>query len=105
MMLDSLATRYAMGMGFSRPLHGYSLILVMCLFCKPVLFGFRLTRWMGMQLTLQSRPSKAGQLISSKAVTGNRSVSVSFDGFTVYNPDAILLTVTKWSTVPATSGS
>lgn len=40
---------------------------------------------------------QGGTTYFSKAVTGNRSVSVSFDGFTVYNPDAIRLTVTKWS--------
>lgn len=33
----------------------------------------------------------------SKEFTGNTSVKLSFDGFTVYNPDAIRLTITKWS--------
>ena len=40
---------------------------------------------------------QGGTTYFSKAVTGNRSVSVSFDGFTVYNPDAIRVTVTRWS--------
>jgi hypothetical protein len=33
----------------------------------------------------------------SKAVTGNRQKSVSFEGFTVYNPTALRVTVSKWS--------
>lgn len=33
----------------------------------------------------------------TKTVTGNRESSVSLDGFTTYNPDAIRVTVTKWS--------
>lgn len=32
-----------------------------------------------------------------KEVTGNTEVSISFDGFTVYDPDYIKVTVTKWS--------
>ena len=61
-----MVTAYAMGMGFSPPLHGCNLILAMFPFCKPVLFGFLLTRLMGMQLILPSRLSKAGQLISAR---------------------------------------
>ena len=33
----------------------------------------------------------------SQTVTGNRASSVSFDGFTVQNPDYIRVTVSKWS--------
>ena len=33
----------------------------------------------------------------SQTVTGNRASSASFDGFTVQNPDYILVTVSKWS--------
>ena len=33
----------------------------------------------------------------SKTVTGNRESALSFDGFTVYNPDKITISVTKWS--------
>ena len=40
---------------------------------------------------------QGGTTYFSQTVTGNRSVSVSFEGFTVYNPDAIRVTVTKWS--------
>lgn len=32
-----------------------------------------------------------------QTVTGNTKTQVSFSGFTVYNPDAIKVTVTKWS--------
>lgn len=32
-----------------------------------------------------------------KEVTGNEEVNISFDGFTVYDPDYIKVTVTKWS--------
>lgn len=39
----------------------------------------------------------AGQVIYSREYTGNTAVSVSLDGFTVYDPDAIRVTVTKWS--------
>lgn len=39
----------------------------------------------------------AGQVIYSKEFTGNTAVSASLDGFTVYDPTAIRVTVTKWS--------
>ena len=35
--------------------------------------------------------------VYTKAFTGNAAVSVSLDGFTVYDPTAIRVTVTKWS--------
>ena len=35
--------------------------------------------------------------VYTKAFTGNASVSASLDGFTVYDPTSIRLTVTKWS--------
>lgn len=35
--------------------------------------------------------------VYTKTFTGNTDVSVSMDGFTVYDPTAILVTVTKWS--------
>lgn len=35
--------------------------------------------------------------VYTKEFTGNNSVSVSLDGFTVYDPTAIRVTVTKWS--------
>lgn len=35
--------------------------------------------------------------VYTKAFTGNTSVSVNLDGFTVYDPTAIRVTVTKWS--------
>ena len=40
---------------------------------------------------------QGGTAYYTKEITGNKSTSVSFEGFTVYNPDAIRLTVTKWS--------
>ena len=33
----------------------------------------------------------------TKTVTGNTASSIALDGFTVNNPDAIRVTVTKWS--------
>lgn len=39
----------------------------------------------------------AGQEIYSKPFYGNRETSVNLDGFTVFDPDAIRVTVTKWS--------
>lgn len=38
-----------------------------------------------------------GNAAYTKAFTGNAAVSVSLDGFTVYDPTAIRVTVTKWS--------
>ncbi len=38
-----------------------------------------------------------GRAVYTRAFTGNRAASVSLDGFTVYTPDAIRLTVTRWS--------
>ena len=40
---------------------------------------------------------QGGTAYFSKTVTGNTSPSVSFDGFTVQNPDCIKVTVSKWS--------
>ena len=39
----------------------------------------------------------AGQDIYTRAYTGNREISVSLEGFTVYDPDAVRITVTRWS--------
>ena len=39
----------------------------------------------------------SGQVVYQKSFTGNTAVSVSMDGFTVYDPTAIRVTVTKWS--------
>lgn len=35
--------------------------------------------------------------VFTRAVTGNRETQMQFDGFTVYDPTAIRVTVTKWS--------
>lgn len=40
---------------------------------------------------------QGGTSYFTKSFTGNARTSVSMDGFTVYNPDAIRVTVTKWS--------
>ncbi len=40
---------------------------------------------------------QGGTAYYTKEFTGNTSIGVSMDGFTVYNPDAIRVTVTKWS--------
>lgn len=39
----------------------------------------------------------AGQVFFSKTVEGNRETQASFEGFTVQTPDAIRITVTRWS--------
>lgn len=33
----------------------------------------------------------------TKSITGNTNTKIDFDGFTVYNPDKIVVTITKWS--------
>lgn len=40
---------------------------------------------------------QGGTVYHTKAYTGNIAASVLVEGFTVYNPDAIRVTVTKWS--------
>ena len=40
---------------------------------------------------------QGGTAYYTKEFTGNTSIGVSMDGFTVYNPDSIRVTVTKWS--------
>lgn len=40
---------------------------------------------------------QGGTAYYTKTFTGNRESQISFDGFTVNNPDAIKVTVTKWS--------
>lgn len=40
---------------------------------------------------------QGGTVYHTEAYTGNTAASVSVEGFTVYNPDAIRVTVTKWS--------
>lgn len=49
----------------------------------------------GVDFTVSVRSN--GQDIYTRAFTGNAGNSVSLDGFTVYDPDAIRVTVTKWS--------
>lgn len=40
---------------------------------------------------------QGGTVYHTETYTGNTAASVSVEGFTVYNPDAIRVTVTKWS--------
>lgn len=40
---------------------------------------------------------QGGTVYHTETYTGNTAANVSIDGFTVYNPDAIRVTVTKWS--------
>lgn len=40
---------------------------------------------------------QGGTVYHSKSYTGNRAASVALEGFTVNNPDAIRVTVTRWS--------
>lgn len=40
---------------------------------------------------------QSGTVYHTERYTGNTEASVSVEGFTVYNPDAIRVTVTKWS--------
>ena len=40
---------------------------------------------------------QGGKVYFSKTFTGNKAKSVAVDGFSIYNPDAIRVTCTKWS--------
>lgn len=51
----------------------------------------------GIPVDFEVEVQQGGTAYFTEEVTGNTSAMVSFDGFTVYNPDKIRLTVTKWS--------
>ena len=53
--------------------------------------------WDGVAEDFTVEVLQGGTSYYTQEVTGNRSASMSFTGFTVYDPDAIRLTVTKWS--------
>jgi hypothetical protein len=40
---------------------------------------------------------QGGTAYFTKTITGNTETKVSFDGFTIQNPDAIRITITRWS--------
>lgn len=53
--------------------------------------------WDGIPVDFTVEVLQGGTAYFTESVTDNDQTSVSFDGFTVQNPDAIRVTVTKWS--------
>lgn len=53
--------------------------------------------WDGVPADFTVEVKQGGAAYHTKTFTGNMETHVSLAGFTVYNPDAIRLTVTKWS--------
>lgn len=53
--------------------------------------------WDGIPVDFTVEVLQGGTAYFTETVTGNAATEVSFDGFTVNNPDAIRVTVTKWS--------
>ena len=53
--------------------------------------------WDGVAEDFTVEIKQAGTTYHTETVTGNRETSRFFSGFTVYNPDAIRVTVTKWT--------
>ena len=54
-------------------------------------------RWDGIPEEFTVEVKQGGTSYYTKEVTGNKAASISFTGFTVYDPDAIRVTVKKWS--------
>lgn len=54
-------------------------------------------RWDGIPEEFTVEVKQGGTSYYTKEVTGNKAASMSFTGFTVYDPDAIRVTVKKWS--------
>ena len=54
-------------------------------------------KWDGIPEEFTLEVKQGGTSYYTKEVTGNKAASMSFTGFTVYDPDAIRVTVTKWS--------
>ena len=53
--------------------------------------------WDGVAEDFTVEVKQGGTAYFTQEVTGNTAASMSFTGFTVYDPDAIRVTVTKWS--------
>lgn len=58
---------------------------------------FPAAEWDGYPVDFTVEVKQGGTAYYTKAVTGNTENRISLDGFTVNNPDAIRVTVTKWS--------
>lgn len=58
---------------------------------------FPTAEWDGYPVDFTVQIKQGGTAYHTETFTGNTQSSVSIDGFTVYNPDAIRVTVTKWS--------
>lgn len=55
------------------------------------------SKWDGIPEEFTVEVKQGGTSYYTKEVTGNKAASMSFTGFTVYDPDAIRVTVKKWS--------
>ena len=55
------------------------------------------SKWDGIPEEFTVEVKQGGTSYYTKEVTGNKAASISFTGFTVYDPDAIRVTVKKWS--------
>ena len=53
--------------------------------------------WDGYPSDFKVEVKQGGKTYFQKEIVGNQSTEMSFTGFTVYDPDAIRLTVSKWS--------
>ena len=58
---------------------------------------FPTAEWDGYPVDFTVEVKQGGTAYYTKAVTGNTESQINLDGFTVNNPDAIRVTVTKWS--------
>lgn len=58
---------------------------------------FPTAEWDGYPVDFTVEVKQGGTAYYTKTVTGNTESRISLDGFTVNNPDAIRVTVTKWS--------
>lgn len=53
--------------------------------------------WDGVAADFIVEVKQGGTAYHTETVTGNQTASLFFSGFTVYNPDAIRITMTRWS--------
>ena len=58
---------------------------------------FPMAEWDGVPADLTVEVRQGGTAYYTKEVTGNTASSIVLDGFTVNNPDAIRMTVSRWS--------
>lgn len=64
---------------------------------QAVTLYFPRARWDGVPVDLTVEVMQGGTAYYTKTVTGNTESHIALDGFTVNSPDAIRLTVSKWS--------